>query len=688
MFFAKIKKDEYIFKQKDKADCFFVIKNGKFMVEINNKTKKTLKIGETFGELALLYNSPRSASIKAIKNSEVWGIQRKIFKKILKEINTKEKDIKLEIINNLKIFEMLTDQQKSILSINMTTLFYKKEDTIVNKGEKANSFFVIKKGIISCYDEDKFIRDLNKGDSFGEQALYKNGLRSLTCKAKEDTELLGISRDKLFEIFGNGLKMIMLKNTQNWSIENDQVFKQLTKLQIYKWIDNSVVINKKNEDFFLYAKKGQPFLNVFIILNGEFLYGDKVFKKGSIFGKDFLIPFKKNPVFEKDLILRNAEYSYITLRDLYKILGSNDLEYVFQLNKMIYNDMEKINNLGKSEKNLEFKDIVYLETIGKGQFGDVFLVGNKKNKQKIYALKSTPKSLIKINQLQKNILLEKKILNQINFPLITKLYNTYQDQYSVHFLLDFILGLDMFDYIRELDLLTNKESKYYIGSILICLEYLHKKDIIYRDLKPENLMINTKGILNLIDMGTSKILKEEKKRTFTIIGTPHYMAPEFLKGKGYNYLVDLWALGICMFEFQCGFLPFAEDIEDPFEIYTNILSENYEFPDYFLDEEFKDARGLIDILLSRTPQRRLNGSYEGLKTHNFFGNLDWDNLATGKLEPPCFPPNNLALNQDKIDKLFEKNILMKDFIKDFYSKEDKENDKIHLCQWEIEFGDM
>lgn len=687
MFSAKIKKNDYIFKQKEKADCFFIIKSGEFCVEINNKPKKKLKKGQTFGELALLYNAPRSASIKALKSSEVYGIERKIFKKILQEINSKEKSQKLTIINNLKIFENLTENQKEILVRNMTSLFYKKKERIITKGEKANSFFVIKKGLISCFDENRFIRDLKEGDSFGEQALYKNGVRELSVEAREDTELLGISREKLCGIFGSGLGMILVKNLQNWSIENDKDFRKLTKLQIFKWIDNTVIMNKRDQDFFVYAKKGQPFLKLFIILEGEFVYGDKVFKKGSIFGKGFLIPFQENPVFEEDLILKNAEYSFISLSDFYKILGSHDLNYIFESNKLIFKDLEKMNNYS-DEKEIKLEDLIYLETIGKGQFGDVFLVSNKKTK-KIYALKTTSKTLIKQKNLQNHIKNEKKVLTSINFPLITKLHKTFQDSHAIYFLLKFILGIDMFDYIRELDLLTNKESKYYIGSILSALHHLHSKDIIYRDLKPENIMINTKGILNLIDFGASKMMSKTRNRTFSIIGTPHYMAPEFLKGKGYTYLVDLWALGVCMFEFQCGYLPFGENEEDPFEIYKCVLGQNYEFPYYFLDKEFMEARDLINIFLSRTPERRLNGSYEGLKSHKFFEDLDWDNLVVGKLEPPCFPPNDLEINEEKIGKLFDKGVCVRDFVRDCYgNKKINGEDKRDLCGWELEFEEI
>merc|ERR1712100_112506 len=125
-----------------------------------------------------------------------------------------------------------------------------------------------------------------------------------------------------------------------------------------------------------------------------------------------------------------------------------------------------------------------------------------------------------------------------------------------------IPGGELHAAIRTIPHVLNRaQGQFYTGSLVLVLESLRNRNIVYRDLKPENVMLDAQGYLKLIDFGIAKKLDEHNRRTFTMIGTPHYMAPEVMRGKGYGTEVDIWSLGVIHFEFVCGFLPFGDDLD-------------------------------------------------------------------------------------------------------------------------------
>jgi cGMP-dependent protein kinase len=207
--------------------------------------------------------------------------------------------------------------------------------------------------------------------------------------------------------------------------------------------------------------------------------------------------------------------------------------------------------------------------LGKGSYGNVSLVKSEKNSY-FYAIKNISNKQILYSKLHKNIELERSILLKVDHPFIVKLVKTLKDDNYIYYLMDYIKGKELFDVIRDIGLLNKNIAQFYIGSMMLALKYLHERQIIFRDVKPENIMVLENGFIQLIDFGAAKNIED---RTNSIIGTPQYMAPEVILGDQYSFEVDYWSVGICLYEFVYGEIPFGQDASQVIEIYSSIINE-------------------------------------------------------------------------------------------------------------------
>jgi len=194
------------------------------------------------------------------------------------------------------------------------------------------------------------------------------------------------------------------------------------------------------------------------------------------------------------------------------------------------------------------------------------------------------------------------------------------------------MGGEVFTHLRSHGRFSRKITRFYIAEVVLAMEYLHSKNIVYRDLKPENLLIDSFGHIKLTDFGFAKVIDDN--RTYTMCGTPEYLAPEVIKGKGHGVEVDWWAVGVLLFEMLAGYPPFYD--EDPFGIYEKILLKRITFPSHFSNS----SRDLIKKLLAHDRTKRLGNLKDGaedVKKHRFFRKIDWTALAQRKLKPPIIP---------------------------------------------------
>lgn len=222
-----------------------------------------------------------------------------------------------------------------------------------------------------------------------------------------------------------------------------------------------------------------------------------------------------------------------------------------------------------SKFNVSNAEIV--EKIAEGQFGPIFVVRDKKD---IYCMKSFVKKRLDEYEVEDFINNEANILSSISHPLINPLVATLHTSSMAFYITNFVEGVELYNVMEEIGILSSQDAKFYAANILAILEYLHSELIISRDIKPENFMVSHTGSLILTNLSVAKKVKKEHRewgRTYTIIGTPHYMAPDIILGRGYNNMVDLWSLGIIIYEFMCGYLPYGDHAEGAYEIYEDIM---------------------------------------------------------------------------------------------------------------------
>lgn len=219
-----------------------------------------------------------------------------------------------------------------------------------------------------------------------------------------------------------------------------------------------------------------------------------------------------------------------------------------------------------------------------------------------------------------------------NHPFLVNLIGYSQDERYLYLALEYIAGGELFTYLRNIGRLDNNHSRLYAGQITLMFEYLHSLNVIYRDLKPENLLIHPDGYLKLTDFGFAKVVEG---RTYTLCGTPEYLAPEILLNKGHGKPVDWWTLGIIIYEMLAGIDPFSD--EDPMSIYQKILRGKLKFPRNF----DKNAKSLVKhILVSDLTKRygNLKNGVNDIKNHRWFAGIDWQRLVTKSIDMPYKPP--------------------------------------------------
>jgi cGMP-dependent protein kinase len=528
----------YVIREGENGSHLYVSGEGEYDVIKDGKILGRLGVGKAFGELAILYNCKRTASIKAVTDGKLWALERSAFQKIMMSSGIKKMENQVNFLKSVPLLSTFPTPVLAKISDVLEVEHFKKGDFIVREGTSGDTFYIISEGEVTVTkrnnEKDEEIRKLTKGEYFGEQALLKTDVRTASVVATSDTlDCLTLDRESFFQLVGDLNEL------------RDKTYKDIT--------------NGKAE-----AK-------------------------------------------DRQVVEVNKEFADVTLDDLEVIA-----------------------------------------TLGVGGFGRVELVKCLKKPSNAFALKCLKKQHIVETQQQEHVYSEKNILLSCKHNFITRLYKTFKDKKYIYMLMEVSLGGELWTILRDRGWFEDSTTRFYIACVVSAFDYLHSHGIIYRDLKPENLLLDKEGYIKMVDFGFSKNVDGGRK-TWTFCGTPEYVAPEIILNKGHDRAVDFWSLGILMYELLAGTPPFTAS--DPMKVYNIILRgfDQIEPPRHIN----RTAVTLMKRFCRENPSERIGYQKDGIndiKKHRWFQGFDWEGLESRSLTPPIKPAVKGPSDASNFDK--------------------------------------
>ena len=549
-----------IFDNGNISNCVYVLKDGNIQLKKDGKLLKSLVKGDYFGTLEVLSNSNRITeavpkekthllTIPAFWLKSLYGDN---YRSILALFLIKSAFMNNSYLKKLNL--IFLDEVFNLISFK----YYEKETNIIKAGEPKNAYIVVTiEGELVDANTNETICERNNV-LFGKEIYNEDASKtSSLIKCKPYSLLAIIKCADLKQHFKCSLKMLGEKSSYIERLRKVNLFKNFTNAKfenLSKKLKTEKIPNGKNV-----ITQGEEGTRFYIVKKGlvDIFVKDKYMRtmnENEYLGERAL--FFKEPRSATAKAHGDVEVFYLEKDDFETVIEKNLKDY---LKDRLY----------LQDNTVQLNDLIYYMKLGSGSYGNVSLVKSSKNKY-FYAIKNISCKQILYNQLHSNLELERSILVKIDHPFIVKLVKTMKDKNYVYFLMDYIKGKELFDVIRDIGLLNKFQTQFYGASIMLAVQYLHERKFIYRDIKPENIMVLGNGFIKLIDFGTAKAINDKAK---TIIGTPHYMAPEVILGEGYSFKVDFWSIAVCMYEFMCGGVPFGESHEEAMDVYLSIINE-------------------------------------------------------------------------------------------------------------------
>jgi len=539
-----MKNGDFIMKQGEAGNDFFVMTSGKVEFIIG-----AAKVGQAegmtaFGELALVYNSPRNASVKCAAECILWKISRAVFRKALAEESTAKHLEHIKLLAEVpSLGKSLSTRQINSIAGALKEKKFKDGIDIIEEGDKGDAegdegqkFYFISAGRVSVKKKGKEVHQLGVGDFFGERALITNEARNATVTTVGEVEVLTLSATDFMFMLGS----------------NDEI-KSTNKIRETEEIADSTT------------------------------------------------------------------------------------------------------TVTCDTKKLDAYDV--LRVIGQGTFGRVKLAQDKESKV-VVAIKCLQKvQIVQMKQVQ-NVMSEKEAMEAFSHPFVLKLLGKAHDDNQLYLILELCQGGELWSLLYQSRALLRTAiggfeeptARLYAAEVISGLGYIHQQGYMYRDLKPENLMIDKYGYLKIVDFGFCKKVPPTGKKSQTLCGTPEYLSPELVLQRGHNHCVDYWAFGCLVYELLTNDTPFADPSQN--RIFKKIVNSEKLMPHLFTSGFPSKAKKLIEKLLQPKPSLRLGMQSKGCNdifNHPWFEGMSWLKLKNRRYNAIYTP----AITSDLDDSNFD-----------------------------------
>lgn len=636
-----------IIQQGDIGDYFYLVEEGTVSFVVNEHNVGQCTRGASFGELALLYNCPRAATCIANTDSRLWKVDQKTFKYMLaNNQSSQEKDIQV-VLRKVPFLADLEDQTLTKITDALTTVTFTEGKRIINKGDVGEVFYILRDGEVKVHDigfgESQHVDQvLGPGDYFGERALLTGEPRAANITASSNCSTLCLSRENFEKTLGP-LEGLIDRAMRKRVLMGVPIFakSQFQPDEMAKLVD--LVTEETFSKGEVLAEEGQAAKqNLYIIRSGRIIIANdngmiNNLGKDDYFGETHIQREDETISHQTITVESDATCGVLTKSAIESVIGS-----VSRLGKPLPPVASKL------DRTIKLKDLTKFRILGVGTFGKVWLVSHKKTATP-YALKMLNKrEIIGHNQVD-GVIREKNIMASIDHPFVVNLICTFQDDRSLYMLIALMQGGELFSVIHTetRDGVPNANSRFYAACILESLVHLHQRHICYRDLKPENILIDSLGYCILIDLGFAKIVMD---KTYTLCGTPEYLAPEIILSKGHDKGVDYWAFGVLIYEMLVGRSPFYSYGTDQVSLFKRIVQVKYSFPPGGVVNE--KAQDLIQRLIVRRQTNRFGCLARGdmdIRDHVWFSAIDTEKLLKKEIPAPWIPQIKDPLDASHFD---------------------------------------